>query len=94
MEPARVQTSSSYGGAQTVAVQIDTWSAYHGKKEVSALQEKALVTFYNTSLTLGGGLNLTQYRVVRTRIQGEPNESKMNYHGIAVLAFRVQLPTA
>jgi len=93
MDPARIQTSSSYGGAQTVAVQVDTWSAYHGKKEVSALQKKALDTFHSATLTLDGGLTLTRHRVVRTRIQGEPNESKMNYHGIAILAFRVQLPT-
>jgi len=98
MDPASTQTSSAYGGAQAVTVQIDTWSAYSGKKEVSELQTLVLEVLHDahmsdTKMTLSGGLTLVRYDVLRTRIQGEPRDSKMTYHGISDLGFRVQLPT-
>jgi hypothetical protein len=93
MDPADVQTGAGYGGAQSVEVQLDSWSTYNGKKEVAVLNERALEVLAGTALSFTGQDRLIRYRVLSTRIQREPEDSKMTYHGIIVLAFRIQLPT-
>jgi hypothetical protein len=93
MEPGDVQTGGAYGGAQSVEIQLDSWSDYNGKREVGKLNERALDVLAGASLSLTGEDRLIRYRVLNTRIQGEPEDSKMTYHGIIILSFRIQLPT-
>jgi len=93
MTPGEVQTSSVYGGAQGVEVQLDSWSNYRGKKEVAELNRKALERLEAASLSLTGNDRLIRHSVLDARIVSEPEDSKMTFHGIITLAFRIQLPS-
>jgi hypothetical protein len=92
MTPDAVQTEAGgYGGAQRVDLQLDTFSSYRGKKEVSELQDEAIGVLAEASLAGDTGRRLTNIRVVETRIQQEPQQARATYHGIATLRFRIQL---
>lgn len=92
MTPDATQSSNGrYGGAQTVDVQLDTYSSYRGKKQVAQLQHRAIDALGAAAVADGSGRRLSLNRVLNTRIQEEPQESRATYHGIATVRFRIQL---
>ncbi len=90
--PDAVQSSTAYGGAQVVEIQLDTFSTYRGKKEVAQLQSLAIGKVSTAAPALDGGERLTLFGTPRTQIIEEPQAARATYHGIATLRLRLQLP--
>ena len=90
--PAQIQTSGGYGGAQTVTIQLDTWSGYTGKKEVREVQRLAVEHVTTTPWPLDGGYTATRKRVLTPRIISDPGPN-VTHHGIAEIQLRIQRPT-
>lgn len=92
MSPAAVQTSSSYGGAQDVTVQISTWSKKQNDNEVSAVKSKLHGAVRDATWSPSTGTIIRVRLLDGGQILKEPNP-QATYQGISEFEFRIQLPT-
>lgn len=77
----------SYGGAQLVRAQVDTFSAYRGRREIDHLQDQ-VYALVMAGITLPAGYLLTRTTAEQGRIIEEEGGVR---HGVYDFLFRIQI---
>lgn len=87
-----VQTSSRYGGAQQVTVQVNTFSTKRNDDEVSAIQSDLAGVVHDASWSPSTGAVTRVRYLPQSQILKSP-DPQSTFQGISEFEFRIQLPT-
>lgn len=93
MTPAAVQTSTAYGGAQTVEAQVSVWTTQRNDTEVKAIKDELATVIHGQSLPVPSELKVVRKRIMAGgEILKDPSP-QVTFQGITTVQYRIQLPT-